>query len=141
MLPIELSEVEAAVRDAWTADTCDPVDVAGWSPDNPARGQCGSTALVLHDLLGGVLLLAEVRHADGSLQGYHYWNRLADGVDVDLTAEQFDESETVQEPRVVVRPTELPLRGAGQYLLLRARVIATLDANAVNKIPTPGIEP
>ncbi|HEY0868815.1 MAG TPA: hypothetical protein VGD55_00305 [Acidothermaceae bacterium] len=139
MTPIALREVEAAVRDAWAADTCDPVDVADWSPDNPARGQCGSTALVLHDLLGGVLLLAEVRNADGSLQGYHYWNRLADDIEVDLTGEQFHTSEAVREPKVVVRTTALPARGAEQYLLLRARVTAALAANTVNEVTTPGI--
>ena len=64
-------------------ETCDPSDAALWTPANPSRGQCAVTALVVHDLLGGLLLEAEVHHADGSPQGFHYWNRLA-GLDVDL---------------------------------------------------------
>ena len=60
------------------------------------------TALVVHDLLGGQLLEAEVHHADGSPQGYHYWNRLA-GLDVDLTYEQFADGEVVGAPRLIER--------------------------------------
>lgn len=48
-------DLEAAIRAAWALDTCDPVDGDDWSPANPSRGQCGSTALVVHDLLGGDL--------------------------------------------------------------------------------------
>ena len=121
-----LPEIAAAVRGAWSVDTCDPVDVNEWSPENPARGQCGVTTLVLHDLLGGELLVAEVHYADGSRQGYHYWNRLPDGVEIDLTVEQFASAGTVQEPQVVVRASELPKRCVEQYLLLRHRVNAAL---------------
>jgi hypothetical protein len=35
------------------------------------------TALVVQDLLGGELLVAEVHHANGSHQGVRYWNRFA----------------------------------------------------------------
>jgi hypothetical protein len=59
-------DLEAAVRAAWALDTCDPVDAADWSPANPSRGQCGSTALIIHDVLGGELLIAEVVRGDGS---------------------------------------------------------------------------
>lgn len=123
---ISLDEVTAAVRAAWCRQTCDDSDLPDWSPGNPARGQCGATALVLHDLLGGDLLLAEVLLPDGSRQGVHWWNRLPDGCEVDLTREQFAPTEVVQEPRVVVRPPGLPRRGADQYLRLRAAVQAAL---------------
>ncbi|WP_460563656.1 YunG family protein [Geodermatophilus arenarius] len=79
----------AAVRAAWCRETRDDSDLADWSPGDPARGQRGATALVLHDLLGGDLLLAEVRRTDGSRQGVHWWNRLPGGREVDLTREQF----------------------------------------------------
>ena len=72
-------DLEAAIRVAWALDTCDPVDVDDWSEANPSRGQFGSTALTIHDLLGGELLIAEVLRTDGSRQGVHYWNLLPDG--------------------------------------------------------------
>jgi hypothetical protein len=123
----KLDAVTSAIRASWSKDTCDPVDVDGWSSDNPSRGQCGSTALVLGDIFGGELLLAEVHFSDGSLQGYHYWNRLPDGEEVDLTGTQFLEDEIVQPPRVVVRPPGPPRRCAEQYELLRARVFDLLQ--------------
>ena len=122
-----LADVEAAVRASWSVETCDDVDVPDWSLRNPSRGQCGATALVLQDLLGGDLLVAEVLHPDGSRQGFHAWNALSGGLQVDLTAEQFQAGEVVQAPRVVERPPGPPRRCAAQYMLLRERVFAALD--------------
>jgi hypothetical protein len=119
-------DLEAAIRAAWALDTCDPVDVDDWSEANPSRGQCGSTALTIHDLLGGELLIAEVLRTDGSHQGVHYWNLLPDGTETDLTREQFTSNEAVQEPRIVRRPAGLPTRGAQQYLTMKHRVLTTL---------------
>ncbi|KAA1031889.1 hypothetical protein FVA95_08105 [Pseudonocardia sp. EV170527-09] len=120
------SRVVAALRASWSRDTCDVADVGDWTPDRPSRGQCGATALVLHDLFGGDLLLAEVWHADGTLQGYHWWNRLPGGAEVDLTRDQFGPGE-VHPPRVVVRPEGPPRRCRAQYELLRRRVLDRLD--------------
>jgi hypothetical protein len=118
--------LEAAIRAAWARDTCDPVDADDWSAANPSRGQCGSTALTIHDLLGGELLIAEVLHSDGSRQGVHYWNLLRDGTEIDLTREQFINSEVIQQPRVLPRPAGLPKRCAEQYLTMRHRVLTAL---------------
>lgn len=125
--PRTLDDVAAAIRSSWSAATCDPVDLPQWSPDNPARGQCGSSALVLNDLLGGDLVIAEVHRPDGSRQGVHYWNRLPGGVEVDLTREQFAAGEIVQVGSVVVRPPGPPRRCEEQYLTLRKRVMERLD--------------
>jgi hypothetical protein len=124
-----LAGIEALIRTSWSEKTCDPVDLPDWSTDNPARGQCGVTALVLQDLLGGELLAAEVHNADGSRQGVHYWNRFADGVEVDLTREQFTRSEVVQAPSVVTRPSD-PCSGrlAAQYQALAREVRSSLKS-------------
>jgi hypothetical protein len=119
-------DLEAAIRAAWALDTCDPVDADEWSAANPARGQCGSTALTIHDLLGGELLVAEVIRSDGSRQGVHYWNLLPDGTEVDLTREQFSDDELIQQPRILRRPAGLPERCAEQYLRMRHRVLNAL---------------
>jgi hypothetical protein len=119
-------DLEAAVRAAWALDTCDPVDADAWSAANPSRGQCGSTALVIHDLLGGELLMAEVVRGDGSRQGVHYWNLLPDGTELDLTCEQFASDEVIQQPRVLPRPAGPPNRCAEQYLTMRHRVFDAL---------------
>src|SRR5579859_3695688 len=107
MLCSSLSVLESAIRAAWCVWTSDPIDQPGWSQSNPASGQCASTALVVQDLLGGELLIAEVRRSDGRRQGVHYWNRLAGGLELDLTREQFRAGETIGEPRSVARPADV----------------------------------
>jgi hypothetical protein len=81
----------------------------------------------VQEFLGGDLLLAEVRKADGSRQGVHYWNRLPDGTQLDLTREQFTASETVHAPDVVPRPADLTAgRLFPQYQALSRAVRAGL---------------
>jgi hypothetical protein len=122
-----LADIERVIRASWSAQTCDPVDLAEWSTESPARGQCAVTALVVQDLLGGELLLAEVRNAEGSRQGLHYWNRLPGGVEVDVTREQFTATEIVQAPRAVPRPPDTTRgRLTAQYQALATAVRAGL---------------
>jgi hypothetical protein len=127
--PLTLAGLESAIRASWSIDTCDPTDVPLWSTSEPSRGQCAVTSLVVHDLLGGELLEAEVRHADGSPQGFHYWNRFA-GVDVDLTRRQFASGEVVLAPHLIERLPSVPWLAQPQYLLFRDRVRAALGAAA-----------
>ena len=126
MADVVQEDLETAVRAAWALDTCDPVDADDWSDANPSRGQCGSTALTIHDLLGGELLIAEVIRSDGSRQGVHYWNLLPDRTELDLTREQFADNEVMQHPRILRRPAGLPNRCAEQYLTMRHRVFDAL---------------
>jgi len=122
---ITLKALEDAIRASWSLETCDPTDAAEWSRANPARGQCAVTALVVHNMLGGQLLEAEVLFDDGSRQGFHYWNRLASG-DVDLTRDQFTSNEFLQEPHVIDRLPEFPWLAEDQHLILQERVDAAL---------------
>lgn len=71
-----------ALRDSWCAETS---AYETWSPDRPSAGQCAVTALVIQDHLGGDLLRGVVSGES------HYWNRLPDSREVDLTSEQFEE--------------------------------------------------
>ncbi|WP_308812018.1 YunG family protein [Streptomyces sp. MA5143a] len=122
-----LNEIDLALRASWSADTCslDDLASAGWQPDNPSWGQCDVTALVLHDIFGGDLMLGDV-HSGGEHYGYHWWNRLPSGVELDLTREQFQCGQVVSGARVVRRPAgPLPRRWA-EYQLLRSRVEAHL---------------
>lgn len=125
---LDLSSIEAAFRRRWSVETCDTVDVHLWHAGNPSRGQCGVTALVLQEILGGELLVADVLFADGEPQGVHYWNRLSDGQEVDFTREQFCEDDVViQPPRVAARTRRTPGRLVERYELLRSAVLADLD--------------
>lgn len=102
-----LDALESAIRASWCVWTSDPVDQARWSESNPTCGQCASTALVVQDLLGGDLLMADVQASDGTPAGVHYWNRLAGGIELDLAREQFRDGETISESREVTRPADV----------------------------------
>ena len=122
-----LAEIDTAVRASWAADTCSEDDAARtpWTSDNPAWGHCDVTALVLHDLLGGDVLMGEV-HLDGERHGYHAWNRLAAGLEVDLTREQFRDGQVVSTGEVVERPAGRPVRRQAEYERFRRRVMERL---------------
>jgi GNAT superfamily N-acetyltransferase len=92
---VTLGELERAVRAAWAADTTD--DPGEWTPANPALGQCGVTAVLVRELLGGEILIANVVR-DGERIGRHAWNRLPSGLALDLTRSQFGEAERLGEP-------------------------------------------
>jgi len=119
-----LSEIEAAIRASWSLDTADEDD--GWTPDNPSRGQCDVTCLVVHDIFGGEIVAADVYH-DGVRVEAHMWNRLPGGLELDLTREQFRDSQVVGEPSVRQRPPTVErdhprYHRYEAYLILAARV-------------------
>jgi hypothetical protein len=118
---VTLSQLEDAIRASWSAETSDRPE--SWTSENPAYQQCDVTARVVRDYLGGAILVAGVVLA-GQRVDRHAWNRLASGLVVDLTREQFRDGERLEEPAVddVVRID----RSSERYELLAARVRATV---------------
>jgi hypothetical protein len=114
-----LVQIDRALRASWAADTCAADDAARapWTADNPAWGHCDVTALVVNDILGGDLMVGEV-HVGGEQHGYHWWNRLATGVEIDLTRDQFQHGQVVTRGRVVKCPADPPRYRNEEYLLL-----------------------
>ena len=99
-----LAQIEDAIRASWGRDTADRDD--GWTPENPSRGQCDVTSLVVQDIFAGELLAAGV-FRDGERVESHMWDRLPGGAEVDLTRDQFTNGEVLGEPSVRERPAEL----------------------------------
>lgn len=113
IVPEGYEDIERAVRRAWAADTS---SAAAWSKDNPEKGQCAVTALLVQYGYGGVLKRAVVNGES------HYWNEI-DGVTVDLTRRQFEEPLVVEE--TVERERDYVLsfpETAKRYALLLGRV-------------------
>ncbi|WP_223772459.1 hypothetical protein [Streptomyces sp. 135] len=128
MTPLLLTDIERAVHSSWDADTSPPEFRSRWRPDNPARGQCGVTAMVLNDLLGGELIRGEVQ-VNGQRRDYHWWNRVGLGVEIDLTREQFRPEEIVTGGTVIPRPPMTEWRRLREeYELLRSRVLEKLNS-------------
>ncbi|MDT0444566.1 YunG family protein [Streptomyces johnsoniae] len=127
MIPWNLLALDKALRSSWAADTCSPDDLAraGWQADNPSWGHCDITALLVNDIFGGNLMLGDV-HRGGERQGFHWWNLLPSGVELDLTREQFKDGQAVTAARVVERRPGPSPRRWNEYLLLRERVIKHL---------------
>jgi hypothetical protein len=70
--------VAAALAYSWSLKTS-----SKWLADNPARGQCNVTALLVNELFGGEILKTPLPDGD------HFYNRI-DGERIDLTDSQFD---------------------------------------------------
>ncbi len=124
-----LRQLEQAIRESWSADTADDDD--GWSPEHPSRGHCDITSLIVHDLLGGEILAADV-YLDGERIMAHMWNRLPSGIELDLTRDQFTSGEVIGEPTTRVRPNEFDpahprYHRYEKYLVLADRVRARLE--------------
>jgi len=84
MKKITIEELKEALRKSWSKETS--YDPKGWTPENPAWGQCAITVFVVQDYLGGNIKAGFIKGL-----AYHYWNQLPDGSDEDFTKEQFKE--------------------------------------------------
>ncbi len=133
-----MEDVARALRDSWGPDTCAPEDIPDWTPGNPARGQCATSAIVLHDYVGGSLVQGEV-HVDGVRVDFHWWNRLPDGSQVDVTREQFAPHEQVVGGVDVERPTGATRLDREQALL--ASRVADLIGRPTSAGPTTQGQP
>ncbi|ALA40138.1 hypothetical protein ABE82_00580 [Paenibacillus peoriae] len=70
-------ELEKALFQAWSLESS-----SKWIANNPAAGQCGVTALVVQDRLGGDILRTWLD------SGWHYYNRIGEDI-IDFTRSQF----------------------------------------------------
>lgn len=85
---MNIRELEKLLRKCWKKETS--ADPNGWTFKNPMWGQCAVTALVVQDFFGGELMRASLENVDGfQFMGSHYWNRLPNGKEIDLTRSQF----------------------------------------------------
>jgi hypothetical protein len=73
----DVADLYGRLRRSWSIETG-----RHWKIDNPAAGQCGVTALVVNDTLGGSILKTDVNGA------WHFYN-VVDGRRVDFTMSQF----------------------------------------------------
>lgn len=78
----EIEKMSDVLLQSWSIETS-----SKWTPDHPAGGQCGVTALVINDLFGGEIMKTKVP------EGWHFYSRI-NGKRYDFTASQFLEEIT-----------------------------------------------
>ncbi|OEH93858.1 YunG family protein [Bacillus solimangrovi] len=76
---IHFEQLKEALVNSWSLQSS-----SKWSVDNRAKGQCGVTALIVNDRLGGEILKTKVHDS------WHYYNQI-NGQRYDFTASQFRE--------------------------------------------------
>ncbi len=112
-----LEELTKLLLKAWGADTAK----GSWDERCPELNQCAVTALVVQDVYGGDLLRCKTKNDDS-----HYWNRLPDGTEVDLTFGQFAFSgDVAYKSEYIVRDREYVLSypdTVRRYELLKSRL-------------------
>jgi len=102
-----------ALQASWMAETS--YDPAEWTADNPARGQCVVTSLVVQDYLDG-----DIRRYRANIEGRnesHFCNVLIDG-EYDLTKSQYPEG-------ILLEQSPVYLRG---YSSIREKLLSQVDA-------------
>jgi hypothetical protein len=123
-----LSQIEEAVRSCWGPDTSFATsDYMSRGVGLPSQGQCGTTALVIQDLLGGDLMVAEVEY-EGRVEGVHSWNVTPGGVELDLTRDQFTPGESLINQRHVGSGRSSSSAGEQPFQVLKERVTAALGS-------------
>jgi hypothetical protein len=74
----QIENLRTALMKSWSIASS-----SKWTAHNPAKGQCGVTALVVKELLGGDIRKTRIGDA------WHFYNVIG-GVRYDFTASQFD---------------------------------------------------
>lgn len=109
------------LKDTLLLTWCAKTAQGEWTPKCPSLNQCAVTALVVQDYFGGDLLRCKMTNGNS-----HYWNRLPDGTEEDLTADQFllIEDKLLKED-FVIRPRDYVLSFPStttRYQLLKQRI-------------------
>jgi len=73
----KIQSMEAALQASWSAASSNK-----YTPQNPALGQCGVTALVVNDIMGGEILKTRTNGM------WHFYNKI-NGTIIDFTQSQF----------------------------------------------------
>jgi hypothetical protein len=112
----DILKLAKALQDSWSSETSNWGDEL--AADNPARGQCQVSALVLQDYLGGDI--ARVAVEGVGIKEKHFFNKLENGTTIDSTSMQYKDVEVT----FTNSPIDL---AAGSYQSVRDRCLADED--------------
>lgn len=93
---IKITNLKNRLRQVCCEETTHPSCKDEWSKANPFLGHCAVVSAIFYNKFGGEIIRGIIAETGIS----HYWNRL-DGVEYDLTKEQFTNLVTLVEARTV----------------------------------------
>jgi len=73
----KISLIESCLLKCWSIESC-----ISWTLENPAKGQCGVTTLLINDIFGGEILKTRIGI------DWHFYNRIG-SIRYDFTRNQF----------------------------------------------------
>ena len=131
-----IEQLTSALHSAWSAET-GYADIGAWNDQNPARGQCVTSSLVVQDYLGGDIIRYAVN--GDNINETHYCNVLNDGTLLDTTRSQYTQS-----VNLVEKPIDLAKNGFRtvrercladdetkvRYMILKTRVAEALGSRS-----------
>lgn len=83
----DLDKLEAILKSSCTQKTS--YRPKGWKKEYPLYGHCTVISLLVQDFFGGELVRGPAKVPGYKNLRFHYWNRLPDGREVDLSRDQF----------------------------------------------------
>ena len=105
-------KLTSVIRSAWNSETTSIPDE--WDAEtNPARGQCVPTALVVQDYAGGDII--RVATDINGARETHYRNILPDGTPMDVSGDQYPDSQVF---------TDAPVVGTVEFSTLREYMLS-----------------
>ena len=83
-IEIKIANLKNRLKQVASEETCHPLCKEDWSPANPLYGHCAVVTAIAYKKFGGTIMRGIIAESGFS----HYWNNI-DGVDYDLTKEQY----------------------------------------------------
>ncbi|MEI5908228.1 hypothetical protein WAK64_14310 [Bacillus spongiae] len=110
----KIDEIMKVLLESWSIESS-----SKWSKDNPAKGQCGVTALVINDIFSGEIRKTKLPG------GWHFYNFI-NKERYDLTASQFMENITYKD-LLSNREEAFADTNAKQYNYLKQKVSSAFN--------------
>jgi len=98
---ITLKDLKKALEKSWSEETTYKYKKGVLyllDTNQPSLGQCCVTALIVQDYFGGQLKTALIK-----IIGWHTWNQLPDGSELDWTRNQFLKNVVVPPGKIAIR--------------------------------------
>jgi hypothetical protein len=124
-LEVTMKKLREHFEQIWDEKTC-LILFGEFDPRHLSRGQCYVTSICVQDILGGHVV-------EGSVDSCtHFWNKLPNGEEYDLTSDQFkggDGIHPIKRRKVWCKHSPVNRRNK-RYLLLKKRLVETEDLNS-----------